>query len=689
MARVEVVTDTRFGVTMPDPYRWMEEDTPERRAWLDGQGRYAEEYLRALPRRQELAERLGELLADTTTLSGFAAGGDQVFCLRHGGDVPVLVVLGRDGERLLLDPATLPGEEHNNLDWFVPSPDGRYVACGIAQGGSEQAVARVLDVRTGELLPDAAPGAHSGVVSWLPDNSGFAYHRYPKPAPDTPAAHKRDHSATYLHVVGTDAAEDVPVLAGGLNPAVEITAQDRPYVLLPAGTDWMIALVSHSAMGNSKTEGITDCTLYVAPRKELADPAGCAWQRLADRSDNVIAWAVHEDTAYLVTYRRAKRCEVLAVSLADPDLDRATVVVPESERAVQAVKVVGDHLLIRDMDGGVDRFRRLPLAGGEPQDVPLPVEGALEEWTGHPDGRSVVLVLSSWTRSPAAYRYDPATGDLADTGWVPPSPVDFGDVVVTDVRVPARDGVEVPLVVLHRKGLAKDGANRTLLSGYGSYGMVLPRRFRPELLAWLERGGVYAFAGLRGGGEFGPQWHLDGKLEHKHRTITDFVDCAEYLVASGYTRPSLLAGEGTSAGGIPSGGSLVRRPDLFGVMVMQVAVSNCTRKEFSENGPINAPEFGTVTTEEGLRALLIVDSYLRVEDGVDYPAVLLTTGLNDPRVAVWQPGKMAARLQAATGSGKPVLLRVEPHAGHGRGTTVAQRAALYADMYAFLLAQLG
>jgi prolyl oligopeptidase len=227
------------------------------------------------------------------------------------------------------------------------------------------------------------------------------------------------------------------------------------------------------------------------------------------------------------------------------------------------------------------------------------------------------------------------------------------------------------------------------LSGYGSYGVLPYWGFAPEMLAWYERGGIYAEAGLRGGGEYGREWHQAGSGPHKENTITDFIDCAEYLVSRGYSRPSRLAGEGASAGAIPVGGALVRRPDLFGAMVLQVPSVNKTRAEFSENGPVGIPEFGTVSTETGLRDLLIIDCYLRVADGTRYPAVLLTVGLNDPRIATWQPSKMTARLQAATTSGRPVLLRVDPHAGHGIGSTRAQRVELTADMFAFLTHELG
>jgi prolyl oligopeptidase len=257
------------------------------------------------------------------------------------------------------------------------------------------------------------------------------------------------------------------------------------------------------------------------------------------------------------------------------------------------------------------------------------------------------------------------------------------------LQAPARDGTLIPVTVVHRKGLPLDGGNPTLLTGYGSYGLTDLPEFRPEMLAWYEAGGVYAVAHLRGGGAYGRQWHEAGRGRSKHTTITDFIDCAEYLIAHGYTPPERLAGDGASASGIPTGGALVRRPELWAAMVMHVAMVNATRVEFSENGPINVPEFGSVTTEEGLRGLLIIDPYLRVRDGTPYPAVLLTAGMNDPRIPAWQPAKLAARLQAATTSGRPVVLRVEAHGGHGFGSTRDQESALLADELAFLLHAFG
>jgi prolyl oligopeptidase len=688
-ARVDVVTETRFGVTTADPYRWMEDGGDELREWLAGQDQNARAYLTGLPERAALLARVRDLTADVVRHPALTLAGGLSFALdqRPGGDVPLLVVRDGGRERVLLDPATLAGPEHSHLDWFVPSPDGRHVACGLSQGGSEQSTLRVVDTGTGDLLADALPGTFHGVVSWLPGGDALLYHRYRKPPPGTPAVQRRRDSQTCLHRLGRDREDDVVVLARGRNPRVPLAPIDRPFVFAPAGSDWVVAVVSHSALGGSVTEGLSDCTVYAAPRAGLSDPASCPWHRVAGREDGVTSWAVHGDVLYLVSYRAAPRSQVLSVQLGAPNLG-AEVVVAGSDRAVVAVRVVGDHLLVHELAAGLSRLRKVPLAGGPQQQVRLPVDGAIQHWSGQPGRPEALITLNSWTAPSRTYRYDASTGAMTDAGWLPVPAADFSDIEVRDLRVPVRDGTLVPMRVVGRRGLALDGANPTLLSGYGSYGLVHSRLFDPAMLAWYERGGVYALASLRGGGEFGREWHEAGRGSRKENTITDFIDCAQYLIDQGYTRPSRLAGEGTSAGGIPVGGALVRRPDLWAAMVLQVAATNMTRQEFSENGPIGIPEHGTVTTEAGWRDLLITDCYLRVTGGAPYPAVLLTAGINDPRLPYWEPAKMAARLQAASASGHPVLLRVEPHGGHGHGSTRLQRDELTADLLAFLLHEL-
>jgi prolyl oligopeptidase len=363
-------------------------------------------------------------------------------------------------------------------------------------------------------------------------------------------------------------------------------------------------------------------------------------------------------------------------------------VIAESDRVIEDIRIVSQYLLVRDLDAGVGRIRRIRLPAGEPEDVLLPIAGTILEWAGDPSGTAALLQLTSWTVAPQVLSFGVASSTLRNLGWAPPTPPAFADLEVSEAWAPAADGIKIPLSIIHRKGLKRDGNNRTLLSGYGSYGFPYAASFNPAMLAWFELGGVWAIAHIRGGGEFGRKWHEAGRKLNKENTITDFIACADYLIATGFTRPDRLAAEGASAGGIPTGGALVRRPELWAAMVMKVAVTNALRSENGENGPINIPEFGSVSTEDGFRSLQIVDSYAKVRDGVRYPAVLLTAGLNDPRVDVWQAMKMAARLQAATSSGKPVLLRVEASGGHGQGATRKQQDEELADELAFMLHQM-
>ncbi len=416
---------------------------------------------------------------------------------------------------------------------------------------------------------------------------------------------------------------------------------------------------------------------------------------MASAEDAVTGFAITGNTLntlYLLTHHNAPRYQVIAVPLDvanPPHLARATVVVPQSDAVLEDLRVAGEYLLVREMKAGIGGLRRVPLAGGAPEPVSLPDTGAILDWAGEPGSGVVYLATTAWTTAPRILRYDTARNAASDTGWLPSSAVDFGEIEAHEVEATAPDGERIPLSIIHRKGLARDGSHPTLLIGYGSYGISLPPFYMPQMLAWYERGGVMAVAHIRGGGEKGDEWHQAGRLLNKENTIQDFIACAEYLIDQGYTRPALLAGEGTSGGGIPSGGALVRRPDLFAAMVMRVAVTNALRFELTDNGPPNVMEFGGATTEDGFNGLLIIDSYLRVRDGMAYPAVLLTSGANDPRVVVWMAMKMAARLQAATSSGKPILLRLEEQAGHGMGSTRQQEDAELADKLAFLLWQFG
>jgi prolyl oligopeptidase len=321
------------------------------------------------------------------------------------------------------------------------------------------------------------------------------------------------------------------------------------------------------------------------------------------------------------------------------------------------------------------------------ESIKLPFEGAIQSLVTNPTEAGAWLELVGWTKPPLWYSVN-AKSTIEDTRIVPPSPVDFSQIVSEEVKAKSADGTMVPLSIVHKRGIMMDGSNPTLLDGYGAYGITLDPAFRPTLLAFFERGGIYAVAHVRGGGEYGEDWHNAGRLMTKQHTIDDFIACAQYLIAQMYTSPARLAGQGTSAGGITIGGAITQRPDLFAAALIRVGDSDALRSELMASGPANIPEFGTVKQLDGFRALYAMDAYQHVKPNA-YPAVLLTTGANDPRVAPWQAAKMTARLQASTNSGKPVLLRVDYDAGHGMGSTKSQRDSELADELAFLFWQFG
>ncbi len=685
VARIDMVRDTYFGTTIEDPYRWMENWKGEEfQAWVKEQAAYTRAYLDALPGRDTLLAQLIALSNAGSVLSYFQIMGERVFYLRRdpGKNMAKLVVrLPGEQEKTLFDPNVIEGEAQTAIDWYFPSWDGRYVAYGISQGGSESSVLHVLEVDSGAILDLAIPHTEFTHVSWLEDNRSFAYHRFPERPAGTPETERFRDGCTYLHRLGEDPASDQPVFGANLSVGVEVGRDDYPFLMISPLSDWMIGLVVHG--------DLEEQSIYAAPRSALADPATTPWKKICDIEDEVASYDLTGDTIYLRTHKNAPRYKVIATSLQQPDVAHAAVIVPESEAVIEAIKVAGDYLLLDDLDGGIGRLRRVKCDGGEPEALPMPLEGSITEWTNAPGSAEVLVEMASWVISPRLYRCDVNNGTLEDTGIYPPSPLDFSDIETHEVHYPARDGTLIPLSIIHRKGLKLDGTNPTLLEGYGSYGINMTPFFRPRMKAWYDLGGVWAVAHIRGGGEYGKAWHLAGKGLNKGNTITDFIDAAEYLIAQKYTSTRRLAGEGGSAGGITTGGALVRRPDLWAVMVMNVPVANALRFEFTENGPPNVPEFGSVSTEEGFRGLQIMDAYTQVRDGVAYPAVLITAGANDPRVVIWQAAKMAARLQAATSSGKPILLRVEFQGGHGMGSTQQQFNEEYADTFAFLGQQMG
>ncbi len=364
-------------------------------------------------------------------------------------------------------------------------------------------------------------------------------------------------------------------------------------------------------------------------------------------------------------------------------------VIPASSRVIDSLSAARDALYVGSRENGLARISRVAYGSDVVSEVKLPVDGTASNLSAETEKPGFLVKLESWTTAPQWFAFDPATNALANIHLDPPSPADYSNVVSEEVNVPARDGVLVPLSIVHAKNLKKDGSNPTLLYAYGSYGISSSPNFSPARLAWFEQGGILAVAHVRGGGENGEEWHLAGKDANKVNTIRDYIDCAKWLIENGYTNPAKLGGRGGSAGGITMGGAITQAPQLFAAILDEVPVSDALRSEFSQNGPPNIPEFGSVTNEQGFKNLYSVSAVQHVVPGGKYPAVMLNTGLNDPRVDPWQAAKMAAVLQADSSSGNPILLRIDAAGGHGIDNTKAQTVVLIADEYTFLLWNFG
>ena len=682
------VADTYFGTVIPDPYRWMEAPiprNPELRQWLQRQNDYTRQVLDRLPERAALRARLAELADIVTTVPQVRLAGSRWLYLKVKPGEQTAKLYAREmrsgQDRILLDPDTLSGANgsHWAIDYVVPEPNGAVVAYGTSLGGSEKTTLHLMDVSTGHLLPDSISRVQfAPSVSWAPDGRSFYYNRLSAVGDTNPNLRYRN-SAAFRHVVGSGTERDEVMLAPDSTPAVPLRPDDFPNVIPVEGSPYLFALIVHGVKN--------EITLYAVRSTELQGRR-TPWHKLVDVDDAVVAADFHGSDVYLLTHKDAPRYKVLRIRADEPGLNGAEVVVPEGKSVLTAIAVAKDALYVQELEAGLGRLRRVPFGTTGGMRVRLPADGAIITIAVQRRQPGVVFPIESWTRSRIWYRYDPAEGGVRDTDLLAPAAVDVSSFESHEVEVPSHDEVMVPLSIVHRKGLSRDGSHPTLLEGYGSYGITVDPFFSPVLLAWLERGGVFAVAHVRGGGEYGEEWHLAGKLATKPNTWKDFIACAEYLVAQGYTAPAHLAGTGASAGGILIGRAITERPDLFRAAVPRVGVMNALRTEHEPGGPANIPEFGTTATKEGFEALREMDAVSHVQRGVRYPAVLLTSGLYDSRVEAWQAAKMAAAVQERSSSGLPVLLRVDFDAGHGMGLTKTQRVEESADVFAFLLWQL-
>jgi prolyl oligopeptidase len=680
---VREVVHAYGNVRLPDPFAWLEERTDETEAWFRAQDAFARQRIGEMPGRQELFNRIREIdEAKTVQVYSFDRVGDRYFYLRREIGEEVGRLFHRDGiageERLLVDPAQF-GRSGGvyAIEYYTPSLDGDLVAVGIAAGGSEIPDLYLVDVATAQARDTVIPRVRSG-PGWLEDGSGFFYTQQRPEDPDEDPAERYTRRPAKLHRLGSDPAGDPVVISHDERPLPGLDPVAMPFVFQAPGTPYLFAVLVH---GVDRAR-----TVFFARDADLSDPASIDWHPLTDRDDSIEGLALHNDTLFLLSTRAAPRGKILYGDLRDFDKARMRVLLPEGKRVLTGMTVLGGRLYLTAMYGGIDEIMTVdagnPASGFEPIELPLIGRVTLlaNDWR-EPD---VYLSLTSWQRAPAYYRYDPVDGSVTQSPLRPLGPYDSPEgLIVERVLVPSHDGVEVPLTIMYHESTPRDGSSPAILSGYGAYGISQRPAFGPTRLAWLERGGVFAVAHVRGGGEFGKEWHRGGHIATKRNSWLDFHACAEYLIEHGYSSAGRIGAMGGSMGGVLVGRAMTSRPELYGAVVSQVGNHNPVRNHRRANGPANYPEYGNPLDPEVFPYVLAMDSYFAVRDGVRYPPMLLTSGYNDARVDPWMPGKMAARLQQADPEGGPFLMRVEFDAGHG-GVARSDIWEEIADVYTFL-----
>lgn len=688
-APVHPVTDDYFGTQVVDNYRWMETpDNPELAAWMKAQADYTRRVLASIPGRDALLKRITALDDARVHVSNVIQRGERLFYEKVGRGEQLPKLYYQDGlqgaEHLLFDPAKLgTATLHYALDYYAPSWDGRYVAYGVSAGGSEQSTVHVLDTTGRTTFAEAIDRTTDNRINWRADNRGFFYLRFSKLAPGAPLSEQQYNARAYLHSLGAhpDGEGDPVVFGRGVSASVDVPEGQGTYVVVSADSSYAVAVANRNMDNNPMT-------LFAVPMDKIKG-ADTPWKKLADVEDGVTAFCAHGDSLYFLSQKGASHFRLLRTSLANPDVAHADVVVPEGRAVITDFGFAKDGLYVRARDGAVSTLRKMTADGKQAIDVPTPFAGTVSDLVAGPETAGILFNMTGWVQAERWYRYDPSTNVTRDTGLLPASDVDTAQFEAREAFATSYDGTRIPLSIVSKKGIALDSSHPALLVGYGSYGISQEAFFTPVFLAWTERGGILAFSHIRGGGEYGEDWHTAGQKLTKINTILDFIACGQFLVDQHYTSPRYLAGLGGSAGGITVGGALTWRPDLFGTIIDEVGLSDALRMETTPNGPPNVAEFGSVKTEQGFHGLYAMSAYAHVRDGTAYPAVLFTTGANDPRVAPWIVAKMAARTQAATSSGKPVLLRVDYDAGHGIGSERSQFREELADVMAFILWQAG
>ena len=685
------VTEEIRGVKITDDYRWLENNNdPAVKAWVAAQDKRARSHFQALPEHAEILEWM-KALSKSRSPRYYALKqvGASLFALKStpGKQQALLVKLKSASEAgpetVVVDPNVLDSSGSTAIQFYVPSPDGKLVAVALAQGGSEAGELHIFDVTSGKALPDVLsrtsfPTA-GGSAAWTPDGTGLYYTRYPREG-ERPQQDLAFYQQIYLHKLGTALDEDTYVLGKDFPRIAEVglsTTSDGQYVL---------ATVANGDGGQFE--------------HFLRDRGG-KWNQLTHFEDNVSAVTFDDgNSLYLVSRKDAPRGKMLRLSVDNPNLSDAQTIVPQTRDVIQGFSsaiegfvpnLVATHgrLYVVELVGGPTQVRIFDNSGKSLGLVPIEPVSDVSEIVQQPDG-SLLFYNESYLKPGAWYRYNPQDGKTTETVLRRTSPVKFDDIVAEREFATSKDGTKVPITVLHKKNMGRSGIHPTILTGYGGFDLSLTPGFGAPLRIWFDADGVFAIANLRGGGEYGEEWHDQGKLINKQHVFDDFIACAQLLIQRKYTNPKKLGIEGGSNGGLLMGAALTQRPDLFRAVASTAGIYDMMRVESTQNGQFNATEYGSIKNPEQFKALYAYSPYHHVVDDTKYPAILLIVGENDLRVDPWHSRKFAARLQAASTSELPIFLVSFSNAGHGGiGSGEDQQIAMSAYRWAFFFEQLG
>lgn len=674
--RVESVVETIHGQKVEDPYRWLEKaETEESQKWVDEQTQYFRSALDDLPYHAKIRARL-EKLFSIGWIGSPQVHKDKYFYEKREGtqNQPILYVREglKGGEKVLIDPNSLDEEGLTALDWWFPSEDGELLAYGLSTEGDEQSTLYVMNVETGEKLPDVITRTRYTALAWKNDKTGFFYSRLPAPG-TVPEGEENYHRHIFYHQLGRDPDKDPKLFGEGRDMtewlSMSFSSDDR-YVLLTIFKGWDKSDVYFQQLKGSPDKVRGDDFVSVVEGKEALFNA-----------------QIIGDNLYLHTNYQAPRYRFLKVDLKAPAMENWVELIPESESILEGVNVVGDRLVAQYMQNACSRLKISSLSGEYLRDIELPTLGSVYGLNGEWDGTDVMFGFNSYFIPPTSYRYDLGQDQLSVFLEVQ-SDIDTTPYEVEQVWYQSKDGTKVSMFVVHRKGMKLDGKNPTLLTGYGGFNSAQTPAFQRNTFLWLEHGGVFAEANLRGGSEYGEEWHKAGMLGNKQNSFDDFIAAGEWLISQGYTNPSKLVIKGGSNGGLLVGAVLTQRPELFKAVVCWNPLLDMVRYHNFLIAKLWVPEYGSPEDSTQFQWLYAYSPYHHVVDGTAYPATLLMTADSDSRVDPMHAVKMTARLQAANSSDAPILLRFDRKSGHA-GMPMSKSIEEYTDVWSFVFWQLG